>query len=68
MKQRRATTSDMKGKNKYEIFVVIEYFRVGFFLGLIVVFVVAIALTNMFVDFDHTIYVRNVFGETNICT
>ena len=55
-------------KKGWKITVVVENFRFLFHLGFLGTIIVGFVLTTMFVDFDHSKVVMDIFGAPNVCT
>ena len=61
-------TIENKHHNGWKVTMVVEHFRVLYYLGFLSTLIVGIALTKFFVDFDHTHIIMDIFGSTNLCT
>jgi len=59
---------DNNSEHLIKITTVVESFRVLFYYGLLMTVSVGILLTYLFVDYDHTKIIRDVFGGLHIST
>ena len=58
---------DPNGEKEINLFVVVEFFRLIFYLGFLFIIALGVALTLGFCDCDYAKTLREVFGVINVC-
>ena len=64
---RRLRIDNNDGEHSLNMILVVEDFRLAFYLGFIILTVVGVILTKAFTDEDHTRILMDVYGISNTC-